>query len=67
MHVWSKFKNLAYKIPNIRIDLIEAKQWKANMASNLYQALSNRLSSEIYKFILGDKIEKIDILKPLKE
>ena len=41
MHVWSKFKDRAKKIPNVTVELTDVKLWKAETAKNLYSKISD--------------------------
>jgi hypothetical protein len=41
MHVWSKFKDKAKKIPNVAVELTDVKLWKAETAKNLYSKISD--------------------------
>ena len=53
MHIWSKFKKNANKIPNVKIDIIKTKLWKAEMSKDLYSIFSKQITLNVIKFITG--------------
>ena len=53
MHVWSKFKEKALKIPNVNIELTDVKLWKSEIANNLYEKISDQILGPQCKFLTG--------------
>jgi len=63
-HVWKKFQPFADKIPGALIVKHDTPQWKAEMAVNYYEQLSDELSTILVKFVTGiDPMAKVQVLQ----
>lgn len=61
-HPWNKWQQLAKKIPNATIDVIDIGKFKPGLSSCTYEKFSDRVTSAVVKFLTG-----VDYLNPAKE